>query len=273
MTIAFACAISHAPGIVAWRDAAPEAQAQRLYAGLEHLRQRLVESRLEALILFTAEHWTNFFLDHMSPFCVGRAASYTGPVEPWLKLPKVEIPGDPELAAALLDHCYAHAIEPAFAYEMALDHGTIIPLHFVTPAMDLPIVPIMINSLAAPQPSVRRCYELGQRIGEVARSAERRIGIIATGGMSHDPGERRHGTIDEPFDRRFLAAMADGDIARLTGYTVGDLAAAGAGALELLCWIAMAGALGRFQGEVIAYEAVKPWATGLGLVSFSGFEP
>ena len=33
MTIAFAGAIGHAPGITAWRDAAPVAQKDRLYAG------------------------------------------------------------------------------------------------------------------------------------------------------------------------------------------------------------------------------------------------
>ncbi len=31
---------------------------------------------------------------------------------------------------------------------------------------------------------------------------------------------------------------------------------------------ALAGALGGRRGEVVAYEAVKPWATGVGLMSF-----
>ena len=33
-----------------------------------------------------------------------------------------------------------------------------------------------------------------------------------------------------------------------------------------LATMALAGALGRFRGEVVAYEPVKPWATGMGLM-------
>jgi hypothetical protein len=36
-----------------------------------------------------------------------------------------------------------------------------------------------------------------------------------------------------------------------------------------LSWIALAGALDGHKGEVIAYEAVKPWATGVGLMTFA----
>jgi Catalytic LigB subunit of aromatic ring-opening dioxygenase len=94
------------------------------------------------------------------------------------------------------------------------------------------------------------------------------IGLIATGGLSHDPGERNHGVIDSEFDHRFLATMA-GDAGVLAAYTRVELAKAGAGAFELLSWVALAGALGGRRGEVVAYGAVKPWATGVGLMTFT----
>ena len=72
--------------------------------------------------------------------------------------------------------------------------------------------------------------------------------------------------IDEALDRSFLAAMSVGDVERITRWTTGEFAAAGAGTIELLSWVALAGALGRFRGEVVAYEPVKPWATGMGLM-------
>lgn len=266
MTIAFAAAISHAPGYVAWAEAAPAEQRERLYAAAETLRAGVEAAELDELVLFTSEHWTNFFLDHVSPVCIGRAEHYTGPVEPWLKIEKTEIPGAAELAEAILEAAYAQGIEPGFAHELAFDHGTMIPLNFLIPAMDVPVVPIVINTLAPPQPSPKSCFALGRVVGEVARRRGKRIGIVATGGMSHDPGERNHGFIDEDFDRRFLERMVAGDTDALTAYDVAELGAAGAGAIELLGWIALAGALGRFTGEVIAYEAVKPWATGMGLM-------
>lgn len=271
MTIAFAAASAHAPGIVAWRDAASAEQRERIYGGFDRLHRRFAGSGIESLVLFTSEHWVNFFLDHISAFCVGRAETYTGPVEPWLKIDRTEIPGDPKLANAILEACYRNDFDPGFSYEMDLDHGTIVPLHFLTPQMRIPIVPIMINTLAPPVPSTQRCLALGKIVGEIARGSSKRIGLMATGGLSHDPGERNHGLIDRRFDRAFLKTVCSGDMAALSSYTVADLAAAGAGAIELLSWIALAGALQSYRGELIAYEAVEPWATGIGIAAFHDF--
>jgi aromatic ring-opening dioxygenase catalytic subunit (LigB family) len=268
MSLSFACAMGHAPGILAWTDAAPAEQTKRLFTAFEELRRRLEQARLDALILFTAEHWANFFLDHMSAFCIGTAEHYSGPIEPWLKMEKCRIPGEPQLAEAILDACYAQDIELAFARELQLDHGTMIPLHFLTPQMQLPVVPILINTLAAPFPSARRCVALGRVVGKAARAASARIGIVATGGMSHDPGERNHGRIDSQFDRRFLDQMTRGDLDALGRYTSTELLAAGAGAVELLNWIALAAALQNDRGEVLAYESVQPWATGVGALAY-----
>jgi aromatic ring-opening dioxygenase catalytic subunit (LigB family) len=268
VAICFACAMGHAPGITAWREQAPPEQSERLYEAFAELHRRLEAARLDALVLFTAEHWANFFYDHMSPFCIGRASSYTGPIEPWLKVERAVVRGESDLAAALLTACSQHDIDLAFAHEMQLDHGTMVPLHFLTPDMSLSIVPIVVNTLAPPVPEPRRCFALGRVVGETARQWPQRIGIVATGGMSHDPGERRHGFIDQAFDRQFLETMCAGDGARLSGYTAADLAAAGAGALELLNWIALAGAIDGATGEVLAYEPVVPWATGIGAVAF-----
>lgn len=135
MALSFACALGHAPGILAWRKAAPAKQRERLYQAFGQLRTRLAAARLDLLVLFTAEHWANFFLDHMSPYCIGRAEDFAGPIEPWLKMDEVTVPGAPDLAEALLTACHEHDIEPAFSYEMQLDHGTMIPLHFLTPDM------------------------------------------------------------------------------------------------------------------------------------------
>lgn len=269
MALAFAGALGHAPGITAWREAAPAEQRERLYAAFAQLRERLEAAQVEALVLFTAEHWANFFLDHISPYCIGRAAEFVGPVEPWLKVERTTIKGDPALARAILARCHERDIEPGFSDELQLDHGTMVPLHFLTPGMDVPVVPIVINTLAPPLPAPRRCFVLGEAVGEVVRRDPRRIGLIATGGMSHDPGERNHGIIHEAFDRQFLKDMANADTERLRNYTVAELVGAGAGAAELLNWIALSGALQGARGDVLAYEPVVPWATGIGAMGFN----
>ena len=65
--------------------------------------------------------------------------------------------------------------------------------------------------------------------------------------MSHDPGERNHGAIDEALDREFLAAMSAGDVERASrGGQPGSLAAAGAGTIELLAWVRARGGAWTF---------------------------
>jgi aromatic ring-opening dioxygenase catalytic subunit (LigB family) len=269
MPISFACAASHVPGMTAWAEAAPAAQKDRVYGAFGKLRDTLDASGTETLIVLTSEHWANFFLDHIGAFCIGKAEKYAGPVEPWLKIARQEIKGDPALAAELIEAAYDNGFEPSFAQELEFDHGTMVPLHFIAPRMDRPVVPVIFNTLAAPQPSAKRCLELGRVIGEVAARSKKRIGLIATGGLSHDPGERNHGVIDSDFDHKFLDAMSKGDADKLAGYTRAEFAKAGAGAFELLSWVALTGALGGRKGEVVAYEAVPQWATGVGLMNFT----
>jgi aromatic ring-opening dioxygenase catalytic subunit (LigB family) len=269
MPINFACAGSHAPGIKAWAEAAEAVQRDNLYNGYARLRRELEASHAEILVVLTSEHWANFFLDHISAFCVGRGATFQGPIEPWLRVPQTCLQGDAAFADALIEALYENGFEPNFSQEMVLDHGTMVPLHFLDPEARLPIIPIMFNTLAAPQPSAGRVLEFGRILGEAAAKSSRRIGFVATGGLSHDPGERGHGRIDETFDQRFLQQMAQADLPALAAYTNADFAAAGAGSFELLAWIALAGVMAGKQSETVSYEAVKPWATGMGLISYA----
>ena len=268
MPIVFAAAASHAPGMTAWPDAPPPAQRDAVRAGWDAMREELVAARVDTLIVLTSEHWANFFLDHIGAFCIGRGDGFPGPVEPWLNVEKRVVPGDPALARELVEAAYEAGIEPSYAYELIFDHGTIVPLHFLTPELKTPVVPVIFNTLAAPQPTARRSFQLGEVIGDVGRASKKRIGLIATGGMSHDPGELNHGAIDNDFDRRFLDAMATGDTAALTSLTPANFFAAGAGAFELLSWIALRGAIGSALGREILYESVIPWATGVGMMAF-----
>jgi hypothetical protein len=103
--------------------------------------------------------------------------------------------------------------------------------------------------------------------------APERIAILATGGLSHDPGERNHGVIDTQFDTKFLERMVAADLEGLAGYTDAELLAAGAGTLELLAWICLAGIMGDAKPRPIAYQPVKPWATGIGMITYGATEP
>ena len=94
MPIVFACAASHAPGMTAWTEAAPQEQSERFLGNYRRLGERLVAAKPDAIVALTVEHWANFFLNSMPTFCIGRAGHYDGPIEEWLRLPKARISGD-----------------------------------------------------------------------------------------------------------------------------------------------------------------------------------
>ena len=270
MPIVFACAASHAPGMTAWTEAAPQEQREKILGGYRKLGDRLVASKPDALVVVSVEHWANFFLNQMPTFCIGRAGYYDGPVEEWLKIAKTRVPGDAALGAELLDACLDSGFDPAFSDELLFDHATMLPLHFLNPGMALPVVPVIINTLTTPMPTAKRCFELGRTLGKALERHPKRIALIATGGLSHWPGEAKMGKINVPFDTQFLDRLINGERAHLAEYSHSEIdREAGSGGHEIRTWITVAGAVEKWQATLLAYEAVQPWATGCGLVAFT----
>jgi aromatic ring-opening dioxygenase catalytic subunit (LigB family) len=269
MAVVFACAASHAPGMTAWTEAAPKEQADRFLGSYRKLGEMLAASKPDTLVAITVEHWANFFLSHMPTFCIGRADHYDGPVEEWLRIPKARVPGDPTLSGELLDACLDGGFDPTFSDELLFDHATMLPLHFLNPNMAVPVVPVIINTLTRPMPTPKRCFAFGQFIGSELERSNKRVALIATGGLSHWPGEAKHGKINIPFDQKFLEALSANDQTRLTEYSHEEIdTEAGSGGHEIRTWIALAGALPEWKAELLGYEPVVPWATGCALVAF-----
>jgi aromatic ring-opening dioxygenase catalytic subunit (LigB family) len=269
MPIVFACAASHAPGMTAWTEAASKEQSEKFLGCYRKLGEMLVASRPDVLVAITVEHWTNFFLNHMPAFCIGRADHYDGPVEEWLRIPKARVPGDSQLSAEILAACLDGGFDPTFSDELLFDHATMLPLHFLNPNMAIPVVPVIINTLTTPMPSPKRCFAFGQFLGRKLAGSEKSVAVIATGGLSHWPGEAKHGKINIPFDRKFLDTLISGDHAKLSAYSHEEInVEAGSGGHEIRTWIALAGALPEWRAELLAYEPIVPWATGCALVVF-----
>ena len=119
-------------------------------------------------------------------------------------------------------------------------------------------------------PSAKRCFQFGESLGKTLQQSDKRIALIATGGLSHWPGEAKHGKINIPFDKKFLDNVINRDHANLQAYTHEEInTEAGSGGHEIRTWIALAGAVQSWKAELVDYEPMHPWATGCGLVQFS----
>lgn len=268
MTISFLCAASHTPGITAWPDAAGADLKNRFYSGYADLRSRLEATQPDALLVVTTEHFANFFLDSMPAFSIGQGESHFGPVEPWINVEQGTSRGQPELAERLLETCFSDGFELNYSHELKLDHGTMIPLSFLDPDRNLSIVPLIINAMTYPMPSPERCYRLGTTLGKALEADPLRVAVIATGGLSHAPGEREHGDIDSKFDQDFIARLKSGDAQAITDYSDKQLEARGLGTHEIRTWMTLAGIAADRHPSLIFYEPVPGWATGCGLLYY-----
>jgi hypothetical protein len=251
---------SHAPGISAFP--APEEQREAVHGGFARAREVLAAAQPDAIIAVSCEHFVNFFLDNFPAFCVGVGTTHRGPVEQHINIPQSEIPGQPELARALLDTAFAGGVEPAFAENLLFDHATSLPLHFLRPENDIPVVPLYQNCLVPPLPTLPRCYRLGQLLRETIDAWPGRVALIGTGGLSHSPGAPEAGYIDEAFDHEFLALLEKGDGEAIAAIPDERIDQAGFGTWEIRQWVTVLGAVPERKGRVLAYEPVRAWFTG-----------
>jgi len=91
------------------------------------------------------------------------------------------------------------------------------------------------------------------------------VAIVATGGLSHDPGGPKYFAVDEAFDRWFLGLLATGDSERvLREVTIERMMAAGdGGTVELLAWLVAMGAAGERRARTEFYVPSVPLRCGM----------
>ena len=188
-----AVATVHAPFIVGRPDLAPPKRKERVYEGFEELAA-FVESRApDVIIAFSNEHISNFVPDNVPPYCVAIGSS--NPTLPEFRLPETRVPSAPDLARDLVSYAYDHGFDLAHSEELLLDHGTGLPLRFLTPRYDIPVVVILENVIFPPMPTVERSFELGRLAGRFVREEadDLKVMFLGTGGISHWVGNERHG--------------------------------------------------------------------------------
>ena len=218
MPLVFAGVCSHAPGITGRADRADPALRDDFYAALDGMRVALEASRPDALVVIAAEHFANFFMDNMPSFAIGMADSYRGPIEDpgWLAIDKVTVPGDRALSERLIT-LVMEGSDVAYAEEWLFDHGIMVPLHFLTPRYDLPIIPVNINCQGPPLAPLHRAWTFGESLRAAADAVDERIAVIGTGGISHWPATPDSGKINEAWDREFLDRWVRNDRDRAVG--------------------------------------------------------
>ena len=149
-----------------------------------------------------AEHFANFFMNNMPAYAMGMADHYEGPIEDpkWLGIEKVRMPGQRRAVERVI-RAMMQEVDVAYAEEWKFDHGMMVPLHFLTPRFDLPVIPVNINCQGPPLTPLARAWAFGAALRQACDSVPERIALVGTGGISHWPASPDSGKINEACDR------------------------------------------------------------------------
>ena len=270
--IVAAALTAHAPLITGKPEVSGPDQRDRLYAGFHELRRRLAAACPDLLVMFVNDHLQNFPYSNLPAFCVGLADEYEAPSAgggKFMRIPARTLRGDRVWAMALLEAGLDAGFDFAYSYEIESWDELSVPLHFLTPDGNVPILPIYTNCAAPPLPRLPRCHEMGAFVGNFVRAmpGARRVALVASGGISHWVGTPETGRINPEWDHRVLDHIARADIGPLLRLTHEDIERDGGnGGQEIRNWVALLGAVPGWKGEVLAYEPVAEWITGCATV-------
>jgi hypothetical protein len=265
-----ACAACHGPLIVREWAAVPPDQQTRLTTAYRELGRRLQAARADVLVTVAPDHWSNFFLDNYPAVAIGVGETNDGPPEPWMKAcPYRTLGGHPGFGMHLAETALKDGFEPSVSHRLKLDHGTCLPLWRMELEKLPRVVPMLLNSIEAPMPSLGRCLDWGRLIRKAIDSypGDLRVAILATGGLSHSIGEKTMGAIHEDFDRETIRLFGASE-ASLVGYLGKELPTRGNGSEEVRNWLVAHGAAGSRGFELVDYLPVPAVIVGCGFAAW-----
>lgn len=211
------------PATVHRRDSLLEGEVRTLEA-FRHLRERLDQARPDVVLMVAGDHLNQWFMDNMPQFLIGKAPWARGPFPHereafGLDTYHVEIEG--AFARHLLDKGVEGHFDLSYSNDFTIDHGFVVPLAFLRPEQDIPIVPLFTNVMVPPIPPGRRFHDLGRAVRDLIEDfdTDTRVAVVTSGHMTNSIGSPTMLSFaQEPlndWDRSAWERMHSGDIDEL----------------------------------------------------------
>lgn len=181
MTLKTVC-MSHSPfiGLVS-----PGEETERhVRAQLKRLADEVAAYKPDLVLMLAPDHFNGFFYDMMPAFCVGARAESVGDYNS----PAGALSADESLAIRFVEAMSREGFDVNISYRMQVDHAFAQPLEALTGSLrNYPVIPVFINAAAPPRPSMARVRKFGEAVGRFAMSLGKKVLIVGSGGLSHDP--------------------------------------------------------------------------------------
>ena len=245
-----------------------------LDASFRSMRESMSKARLDALVVLVADR-ARFFDDANTP----QIHVFAGD-EIWGDTACAETGEASRIRKIACDaRTGAHLIEELFdaGFDIAESHGEFRPvgnrdLGAVAALLDpidrldcpVPVVPIHLNCHTAPALRGSRVSDFGTALGAAIQRSPKRIGVLASGGMSGDPGGYLAGWIDPTLDHWVLRQLETGRSARLAPIFDVESNALRGNSAELRLWLAAAMESQRGVARPISYHSIHAAVAGTG---------
>jgi aromatic ring-opening dioxygenase catalytic subunit (LigB family) len=200
-----------------------DARILSIREGFEQMRTKLAEAEPNVLLCVGCDHLNQWFMDNMPAFLIGKAPEACGPFEHEVQdfgVPRYRAQVHMEAAKAIVAAGFSVGVDFGFSDEFTMDHSFALPLAYIRPEADLPIIPLFANVMAPPVPPPVRFYQVGRALRTIVQNylpADLRVGVIASGHMSTEIGGPRasQASVDPEFDAQMTQLMATGDVETL----------------------------------------------------------
>jgi hypothetical protein len=136
----------------------------------------------------------------------------------------------------------------------------------------LQIVPVHVNAFVDPCIDGSRMHAFGIALARALALSERRCGVLASGGLSGDPGGYMAGWIDETLDRWVLSRLSTGRSAELGSLFAMESVTLRGSTREIRLWAAAGAALESLgaRGHVVDYLPFHHAAVGTAFMHWGG---
>jgi 3,4-dihydroxyphenylacetate 2,3-dioxygenase len=179
--IALGLCVSHTPRIASPENAGPA--FQEMIAAMRRAGKVLHDHDPDVVVLISA-HWVTTFNIYVDSSDWHRGILTAMECPDLLASIPYDFPGDAELAAAIASEGAAAKI-PVIGFDepnYVEDYGTIIPVRYLMPDEDIPVVPVSTCLTS----TLEECLAFGEAIAAAVKKTGRRAAIVASSAFAHN---------------------------------------------------------------------------------------
>lgn len=259
--LTFAAFTPHPPVLIPAIGKENTKRLQKTTEALESLEKNLFESKPDTIVIISPHGalLPDAFSINMNP-------TYESNLQEFGDFStKLEFKADTTLAFRIKELMEDKNIPLVMTSDGSLDHGTVLPLYFLTKRLPLcTILPVGYSML-----DLKTHFNFGDFLKEVFLNEEKRIAVIASGDLSHrltKDTPAGYSPRGEEFDKKLVELIANKNMAGILGLDEALIEEAGECGLRSL--VILLGLLERmnYNPEILSYEG--PFGVGYLVANF-----